>query len=190
MPQTPESSAPDDLPFWHRLGLVWRFPFSSESLIVIGIAAVLRVIVEYLPFSMFFQAGLLAYVYRYGSAVLIHAADGNLTGPGHAARVDEHVGWSLVKLSVGLIVACVIFMVFLPIVIAVPLIAFVLLAQPAATMLTAMQGSALASINPLKWLDLMTRIGWPYLALAFFSAAFFFIQTYLQKWGKTHGFRL
>lgn len=190
MPQTPESSAPDDLPFWHRLGLVWRFPFSSESLIVIGIAAVLRVIVEYLPFSMFFQAGLLAYVYRYGSAVLIHAADGNLTGPGHAARVDEHVGWSLVKLSVGLIVACVIFMVFLPIVIAVPLIAFVLLAQPAATMLTAMQGSALASINPLKWLDLMTRIGWPYLALALFSAAFFFSQTYLQQWVKPLGFPL
>ena len=188
MTQTP--SGQTDTPFWHRLGLVWSFPLGSESLLVIGIASILRVVVEFLPFTLFFKAALLAYVYRYGSAVLIHAADGHLTGPDHAAGVDEHVGWSLVKLSVGMIVVCVIFMLFLPVLVALPLIAFVLLAQPAATMLTAMQGSALASINPLKWLDLMARIGWPYLALALFSAAFFFSQTYLQTWVKPLGFPL
>ena len=188
MSQTPDTSPQTDLPFWHRLGLVWRFPFGSDSLIVIGIASVLRVIVEFLPYSGIFQVALLAYVYRYGSAVLIHAADGNLTGPEHTGGVDDHVGWSLVKLSIGMIVVCVIFMLFLPVLVALPLIAFVLLAQPAATMLTAMQGSAMASINPLKWLDLMTRIGWPYLALALFSAAFFFSQTYLQNWVEPLGF--
>lgn len=190
MSQPTNNSASADLPFWHRLGLVWSFPLTSESLIVIGIASVLRVVVEYLPFSGLFQIALLAYVYRYGSAILIHAADGHLTGPGHASGVDEHVGWSLVKLSIGMIVLCVVFMLFLPIFVAVPLIAFVLLSQPAATMLTAMQGSALASINPLKWLDLMARIGWPYLALAMFSAAFFFSQTYLQQWVAPLGFPL
>ena len=172
-------------PFWFKLNDVWCYPAKPASLIVIGIGAVLSLLVAYLPFGafrIFFDLAVIAYVYKYGAEVLMHTARGNTDeAPEHVTVVDENQGWQQIRLFVSMYVVALVAFLYAPFWVAVIVGVFLVTGYPAASIMVAIEGSVLSSLNPLRWLDAITRIGWPYVAVVLLSICFVFSKFYLNN---------
>jgi tetratricopeptide (TPR) repeat protein len=169
------------VPVWHRIKDVWLYPLKSSPLMVIGIAAFVTLATSWLSFNWFFEMCVLAYVYKFGSEVLWHTANGNLEPPDFASQVDENSGWNQIKVFVCFIVAGVLAYRLLPWQPAMAVWLVLLLGYPAATMQVAINGGWLAALNPLTWFAAIARIGWAYLGVVLLTLAFAFSRGYLQE---------
>ena len=172
-------------PFWFKLNDVWRYPAKHASLIVIGIGAVLSLLVAYLPMlgflRTFMDLAVISYVYKYGAEVLLHTARGNIDeAPEHVTGVDENQGWQQIWLFVGMYALGLVAYFYAPFGVAVAIGLLLVLGYPAASIMVAIEGSVVSSLNPLRWLDAMMRIGWPYLAVVMLSVCFVFSKFYLN----------
>jgi hypothetical protein len=180
------SPAPEIKPFWFKLRDVWLYPAKQASIIVIGIGAVLSLLVAYLPMigiiRAFLDLAVISYVYKYGAEVLLHTARGNIDdAPEHVVSVDENQGWQQIKLFVGLYALGLVTFYYAPFTVAMIVGLILVLGYPAASIMVAVEGTVLSSLNPLRWLDAMLRIGWPYLAVVLLSACFIFSKFYLSE---------
>ena len=185
MPTNTPALETDIPPFWSKLQEVWRYPAQSDPLQVIIIGAVLSWFVEYLPmlgpFRIFLELAVISYVYKYGSEVLLHTARGNIdAAPEFVTTVKQDQGWQQIWLFVGMYALGLVAFLYMPFSVAIPIGLFLVFGYPAASIMVAIEGSVLSSLNPLRWLDAIRRIGWPYLAVVLLSICFVFSKFYLN----------
>jgi hypothetical protein len=171
-------------PFWTKLNDIWRYPMQSAPLLVIAIGAFLALVVAYLPMfgllRAFLDLAVIAYVYKYGAEVLLYTARGNVDeAPEYATSVQDDQGWQQIYLFTGMYVLAIIAAALLPVIFAVPVVLVLVLGYPAASIMVAVEGSALGALNPLRWFEAMGRIGWPYLAVVLLSICFVISKFYL-----------
>ncbi len=152
---------------------------------VILIGAILSLVVAYLPIfgflQPFFEVAVISYVYKYGAEVLLYTARGNVDdAPEYVTSVSDDQGWQQIWLFVGMYGLSIIAFWGLPFVFAASLSLLLVFAYPAASIMVAIEGSAIGSVNPIRWFDAITRIGWPYVAVVMLSICFVFSKFYLN----------
>jgi len=157
------SSAPIT-PFWLRLGEISRYPLQSASLTTLLVLAACRLVL-YIPLGFVLNLLIWFATYKYAVAVLRRTANGRLDAP-EVTVDDESAGRQQIGLQIVFVIMAAFGFVLLGPTGGI-VMAFVLgLAMPGATMSLAMDGNFLQALNPLTWLTIATRIGWPYLAVA------------------------
>lgn len=155
-------SAQPIVPFWNRLPDISRYPFRGGALYTLIALAVGQTLLGWLPI-----VGGLLWVLSCKSAfeMLQSSADGHTEAPPVASGLDNSLVWKyLVMQILGLLVPIAIGLITTP-AIGVLLFIALLIAQPAAIMGLALTGSLERGLSPGLWMEVMRRVGWPYLAL-------------------------
>lgn len=169
------------VPFWNRIPEMLRYPLHAGALITIVMLGVARLL-AYLPFGFVWVLLVTVAMYRFAFDCLLATADGQPEPPEVSLTDDSGLGWKLIGLIILLIVVLVLCAVFLgkgPAVVAGIVVA---LALPGAIIVLAMEHSVFRALNPMKWLAVITRIGWPYLAAFGLCLVVLFSQSYAGAW--------
>lgn len=150
------------VPFWHRLRAISLYAFRGDALMTIGLLALCRLLMLLPVMGWLIGIAIWVGVYKYGFEALRATANGRLDPPVGSMNVDEDLGWSALRLQAGFVALNVLCFVFLGPVIGI--IASVVLAFgfPGAIMSLAIEENVLHALNPLTWLQIMGRLGWPY----------------------------
>lgn len=152
-------------PFWQRLRDIAGYPFSGASLATIAVLVLVIMLLGWLPVGGWLIT-LICWLaaYKYAFEILQHTAHGHLSPPESVLRIDGSVVLYFIGLQIILwTVPAVVMLVVPPLGIA--LFVLMLLIQPVAIMVLAMSGSLGNALEPARWLAVIARIGWPYLAL-------------------------
>ncbi len=166
-------------PFWERLREISLYPAHTAALITIGVLALCH-LVAYLPFGFVLDLFVWVALYKYAFECLRTTANGHLQPPEIAAHVEDRLGWAQIWLQVVFFALNIIgFLAFGPLI--GSLIAIVLaLALPGAIMSLAMDENLPHALNPVTWMEILGRIGWPYLAVAGLQFMFSLSARYAQ----------
>lgn len=167
-------------PFWRRLRKISLYPMQPAALGTIALFAVLRLLGLLPVAGIWINLLLWAAVYKYAADVLVRTANGRMEAPEGYANSDDDVGWDLLKLQVVLVLISAASLVVLGPVLGTIVLVFVALASPGATMSVAIDRSVLHAINPLVWIQFMTRLGWPYFLVAGLCLVFSVSQSNAQ----------
>ncbi|MBS0556227.1 MAG: DUF4013 domain-containing protein [Proteobacteria bacterium] len=164
-------------PFWNRLREITRYPAHMGALVTIIVLALGNLLV-FLPFGRILLLFVTVAMYRYAFECLRATANGYMRPPETLQSDDSALGWKMIGLMVILLVVP-----FAIAVLAGPKVGMVAmlligLALPGAIMSLAMDESLLAALNPGKWIAILTRIGWPYLAVVGLCLVIFASQGY------------
>lgn len=174
-------SRPEIEPVWNRIPSFFAFPFQPSVLAVLGGFTVLYAL-AFLPIPLLsLVIWLLAWmgVYKYAYEVLANTATGDLGPPegGYNTSTDyvafKHVGLMLIMMIATFWVA----LSSGSAVMTWAVILFFVLAWPAAIITLAMTDSLIAALNPVTWVSVIGRIGWPYLA----ASVFLFLMEISEK---------
>jgi hypothetical protein len=158
------NSPPPITPFWLRLGAITRYPLQGASLTTLLVLAACRLVL-YIPLGFVLNLLIWFATYKYAVAVLRRTANGRMDAP-EVTIDDESAGRQQIGLQiVFVLMAAIGFLLLGPI--GGIVMAFALgLAMPGATMSLAMDGNFWQALNPLTWITIATRIGWPYVTAA------------------------
>ena len=161
-------AATEVVPFWHRIGAFFRYPFHTDPLMVIAICTLVPIIAPANIIGLVIWLVLALALFKYTYAVISHTAEGHLKPPPVSVAFTGS-GFDIVILQFlvfvlmgGLVAAAA--MVGGPILMLLAL-AFVILALPASIMVLAMERSVGAAVNPMNLAVLISRIGTPYFLL-------------------------
>jgi len=166
-------------PFWQRLPAISRYPAHASALTTIAVLAVCHLIV-YIPLGFLLDLLVWVALYKYAFECLRASADGRLEPPELAVSVDDELGWSQIWLQVAFGLLNVLgFVIFGPVGGSIVAIALAF-ALPGAIMSLAMDESLPRALNPMTWIAILARIGWPYLAVAALYFVFNVSQRYAQ----------
>lgn len=155
---------PKIIPFWERLPEIAMYPAHKSALSMIGILAVCH-LVSYLPFGNLLDLVVWVTMYKFAFECLRETANGRFEPPEFAVAVDDSLGWKSIALQFVL-GAAVLFAFWAIGPITGLIVLFVLaVASPAAIMSLAMDENLGIALNPAMWWAVLTRIGWPYVAL-------------------------
>ena len=163
MPLQPPSTETSIVPFWNRLRAISLYPAQMGSLVTIVLLA-LAGMAAYLPFGRILSLLVTVAAYRYAFSCLRATANGYMQPP-EVAMADGSLGWKQIALMVILVLVAALGAALYGPAVGVALLIFVGICLPGATMTLAMEESLLAALDPDKWLSIMRRIGWPYLAV-------------------------
>ncbi|WP_067520430.1 hypothetical protein [Endozoicomonas ascidiicola] len=151
-------------PFWKRLNKAFKYPFSGNGFAAIIAATLLSCLGFIMPWFVLLAS---AFITKYSFTCLQQTAMGQTQAP----DIKEAYGGGLLLLIqitgillIGIASVTVIAIYVGPIA-GIAAICFFVLSIPASFILLAMEESFFKAINPLKQLQLMTTIGWPYLFL-------------------------
>ena len=159
-------------PFWKRLPKIFLYPISMYPLIILAIFTVVQ--------CMFWGDGLLKAIVRgvagmvllkYAFEALKATAGGNLKQPQINAETvsrDIHIVGKQYAIIVAIIVAGIIVLAKYGLLLLIPFALFSLFFLPSMIILLVTSGSFFHAINPVVFIGLTFRIGWPYLLMAFF----------------------
>jgi hypothetical protein len=151
------------VPFWHRLRAISLYPLQSAALLSL-VALTLCRLLTFLPFGIVINFLVSVGLYKYAVAVLQRTANGHMDAPEISTDSDSS-GRGQIWLQVVFVLLLIGGFAFLGPV-GGSICALILgLAIPAATISLAMDGNFLHALNPLTWMAIATRIGWPYLAV-------------------------
>jgi hypothetical protein len=166
-------------PFWQRLRPIALYPAHPAALTTISVLAVCQ-LAGYLPFGFAFSLLVLVALYKYAFECLRASANGRLEPPELTVSVDDQLGWAQIWLQVVFIALNLIgFLALGPV--GGTLVAIVLaLALPGAIMSLATDENLLHALNPATWLAILTRIGWPYIAVTALQFVFNVSARYAQ----------
>ena len=165
-------------PFWHRLGAITRYPLQGAALTTLLVLSACRLIL-YFPFGFVLNLLIWFAIYKYAVAVLRRTANGQLDAP-EVTIDDKSAGYGQIGLQVVFVIMAAIAFYALGETGGL-VVAFLLgLAMPGATMSLAMDGNFGQAINPLTWVTIATRIGWPYVAVAVLCMVIGFSQANAQ----------
>ncbi|MEO8670132.1 MAG: DUF4013 domain-containing protein [Tahibacter sp.] len=153
-------------PFWERLREICLYPAQGSALMTIGVLAVLRLL-GFVP-GVGFVLNLLVSVglYKYAFEVLRNTANGRNEPPEGSLNVDESLGRSALVLQAAFIVIGVLGYFLLGPVGGSVVMVFLALGMPGAMMSFAMDENLLLALNPVTWIRVMIRLGWPYFVVA------------------------
>lgn len=157
-------SNPPITPFWLRLREISLYPFQPAAFATLAVLTLCR-LVNYVPFGWLLNLLVWFALYKYAVAVLRRTADGHMDAP-EVTVDDESAGRLQIGLQIVFVLMAAIGFAALGPVLGTVLAVVLGLAMPGATMSLAMEGSFWNALNPLVWVNLVARIGWPYLAVA------------------------
>ena len=171
---------------WHtKLGAFFMYPARIEVLPAVAILTVFTVVSGYLSIvGLVIALATTLTAYTFAFEILQHHADGWEQPPEAVMSISS--GLVFQYLFVLLVAAGIYWMVnkLLGVTLAIIVLALFSLVQPAYTMLTVIEGSALWSLNPLKWLRLMKILGNGY----FLLALLIFVGQLFEIWLGNHVF--
>jgi hypothetical protein len=152
-------------PFWQRLPEIARYPLQGAALPTIAVLVLLIALFGWFPILGLLVTGVcwLA-AYKYAFEILQDSAHGKPEPPESVLRIDGYVVIYYLILQVILFVVPLLLMLFSPPLGWVALVLSVLM-QPVAIMCLAMSGSLGNALDPSRWFAVVSRIGWPYLAV-------------------------
>ncbi|MDN5924369.1 MAG: hypothetical protein L0H70_05155 [Xanthomonadales bacterium] len=167
-------------PFWNRLPAILRYPLHMGALltvVVLGLAHLL----SYVPLGWLWVLLATVAMYRYAFDCLLASANGELEPPEIGLSDDDGMGWRFIGLIITLMVFVIVCGIFLGrgVFVVALLLAFAL---PGIIITLALEQSVLRSLNPGKWLAVITRIGWPYLAAFGLCVVVLLSETQAKGW--------
>lgn len=150
------------VPFWQRLSEITRYPAQPAALITIGVLALARLL-GLLPGLTGWFLDLLVTValYRFAFEVLRATANGRMEPPEGMGEIDQSSGWLAIWLQLIFIIIGVLLVVLLGW-IGIALCVLMLVGYPGAVMSLAIDQNLGHALNPGTWMQIMTRLGWPY----------------------------
>lgn len=151
-------------PFWNRLHEITRYPAHMGAMITIVILAVAKLAI-FLPFGRILALLVTVGMYRYAFECLRATANGYMEPPELAQSTDRSLGWKQIWLMLIFIAVSIAGAVAFGPKVGVALMLFLGICLPGATMTLAMDESLAGALNPAQWIAIITRIGWPYLAV-------------------------
>ncbi len=161
-------AATEAVPFWHRIGSFFRYPFHTDPLMVIAICTLVPVAAPANLIGVLIWLFLALALFKYTYAVIGHTAEGHLKPPPvSVAFTGSGFDIVILQLLVFVVMGALVTaagMLGGPLLMALAL-AFVVLALPASIMVLAMERSVGAAVNPMNLAALMSRIGAPYFLL-------------------------
>ncbi|WP_227519790.1 hypothetical protein [Mangrovitalea sediminis] len=154
-------------PFWARIPAFFRYPLSTDPLLVIVLCTLVPLLVQRNLVGGLVTLALTAALLKYNFAVLARTAEGTFTAPPLAMAFRGGFVIVILQLLLFAIIGLSTFAAGYVggKVLAFLVLAFCVLALPAAIMVLAMEQRLPAAINPLVLMTLITRIGWPYFVL-------------------------
>ncbi|MCP3870120.1 MAG: hypothetical protein GY703_18905 [Gammaproteobacteria bacterium] len=157
-------------PFWLRIPRFFSYPAQSSVLIVMAGFSLLQLLANLPAIGWVVSLLLWLAAYKYSYEVLVHTAEGNLDPPEsrNMAGTDS-IGIQQFFLMLGMILLVWGVLWFTQSLFLAGMLAlFFLVSFPAAIITLAMTQSLASSLNPLIWVSLMHRIGFPYLLVVLF----------------------
>lgn len=150
------------VPFWNRLRAISLYALHGESLTTLIVLSACSLLTLLPIVGGLVRLLVTVAIYKYGFEVLRATADGRLDPPSGGLRIDESAGWRAIRLQVCFILLTVAAILLLgPL--AGLLVAIVLaFGWPGAMMSLAIDESVAHALNPVTWLSIMARLGWPY----------------------------
>lgn len=150
------------VPFWQRLREITLYPAKPAAMITIGVLAVAKLL-GLLPGLVGWVLDLIVTValYRFAFEVLRTTANGRMEPPEGMSETDQSVGWMGIWLQVIFIVAGLLLIALLGW-IGIALCVVMIFGYPGAVMSLAIDQNLGHALNPSTWLQIMTRLGWPY----------------------------
>jgi len=170
------------VPFWNRLREISLYPAHMGALTTILVLALCH-LVDFLPLGIVgWLLDLLIWValYKYAFECLRATANGRLEPPEIAVSVDDSLGWSQIWLQVAFFALNLLAFLLLGPVGGAIVAIFLALALPGAIMSLAMDENLGLALSPATWLAVMSRLGWPYVAVAALYFLFGVSQRYAQ----------
>ncbi len=149
-------------PFWNRLPAIALYPFRGGaliSLLVIGLGVVL------LGWIWIFRILFWLLACKQAFEILLASAHGRLQSPHVSPGFDTALVWKYLLLQILCFGLPVLAAMLVEPALGMALFVAFALVLPAAIMGLAVSGSLTRAINPELWFFVITRIGWPYLAL-------------------------
>lgn len=150
------------VPFWQRLSEITLYPAKPAAMITIGVLALARLL-GLLPGLAGWLLDLLVTValYRFAFEVLRATANGRMEPPEGMGETAQSSGWLAIWLQLIFIIAAVLLVVLLGW-IGLALCVVMLVGYPGAVMSLAIDQNLGHALNPGTWIQIMTRLGWPY----------------------------
>jgi hypothetical protein len=152
-------------PFWQRLRAIALYPFQGAALVTILVLVLGMSLLGWLPvlgFIIVIVCWLAAY--KYAFEILQETAHGKLEPPERVLQIEGSLVFQYIGLQIVLLITPLIVMVKAP-ALGLLLLVGAVLVQPVATMVLAMSESLVHALSPGRWLAVIARIGWPYLAV-------------------------
>lgn len=152
-------------PFWHRLRAITLYPLRGAalaSLVALTLASLLGLIpVVGWIVSVLVWVG----AYKFAFEILRATADGRMEAPEVVVGSGDGVVLRLIAMQVVFIVLVVAALLIGGPIIGLAVLALVTFLQPGCVMSLAMDGSLAHALNPSTPFEIVSRIGWPYLAV-------------------------
>ncbi len=160
-------------PFWHRLSGFFLYPLQPTPLILTLVLALLGTL---FPSNIFMRAIVWVVALKYAFATLTTTAQGGLKAPAVSWQlINQDVLPVFKQYVVFFIIGVLIGLVFgnMGVVTGYTFMIIMALIMPVIIMLLVATDSILHALNPMLFIPVITRIGWPYLLLYFFLTFLF-----------------
>jgi tetratricopeptide (TPR) repeat protein len=168
-----ESAANSDnvAPFWRRIEEAFKYPVNTEALMMIIGVSVVMAVVSSLPFGgltiLIITLALYGAMLNYSFMAMTTSSEGDFEPP---TAVDALVGGLGLSFKMILMIILMVVLLFFTAVqlgqLAANLLAILFVVGLPAILITfAHSGSILQALNPLMFVTLMFRVGFPYLVL-------------------------
>ncbi|MFQ3230258.1 B-box zinc finger protein [Reinekea sp.] len=158
-------------PFWRRIEDAFKYPVNSEALMMIIGVSVGMAVVSSLPFGgltlLIITLALYGAMLNYSFMAMTTSSEGDFEPP---TAIDALVGGLGLSFKMILMIILMVVLLFLTAIqlgsLAVNLLAILFVVGLPAILITfAHSGSILQALNPLMFVTLMFRVGFPYLVL-------------------------
>lgn len=152
-------------PFWQRLRSIAAYPFQGAALVTIVVLVLAMAVLAWAPLlGLIFVLICWLAAYKYAFEILQETAHGKLEPPERVLQIEGSMVLQYIGLQIILFLLPILVMARLP-ALGVALFVLAVIVQPVATMVLAMSGSLINALAPGRWLAVIARIGWPYLAV-------------------------
>lgn len=151
-------------PFWRRLQQAFRYPLTTQCLVLITGVSLLTSVLAYLPFAFVVYLMVTGAMMRYSFACLEQTANGKMSAPDITLAYEGGVSLLFQLLILLVVMAATVFGVHALLGANMARLVGVLLVLgfPAIIILFALNQSLTAAINPFNILQLVLAIGLPY----------------------------
>ncbi|MDR2012537.1 MAG: hypothetical protein LBQ20_05760 [Rhodanobacter sp.] len=157
---------PPIVPFWNRLRTISLYALRGEALITLIALSVCTPLTLLPGVGGIVRLLIIAALYKYGLEALRATADGRMDPPSGGLHVDESAGWRAIGLQVCFIVLAALAVIWLGPVAGLIVAIVLAFGWPGAMMSLAIDENVLHALNPVTWLSIMGRLGWPYFVAA------------------------
>jgi len=171
--------ATEIVPFWNRLREISLYPAHPASLTTIGVLAVCHLVTD-LPLGFVLDILVWVALYKYAFECLRATANGRMEPPEIALAVEDDIGWDQIKLQFVFLLINMAALIWLGPVVGGIVSIVLAFALPGAIMSLAMDENLLLALNPMTWVAVASRLGWPYVAVAALYFVFNMSKHYAQ----------